>query len=56
MHACMLMVGPGVPQYTRKYPARIIDVAPTLAKLLNVDVPKDAEGGVLYDVLDRIER
>ena len=56
MHACMLMVGPGVPKYERKYPARIIDVAPTLAKLLNVDVPKDAEGGVLYDVLDRIER
>ena len=34
--------------------ARIIDVAPTLAKLLGVDVPKDAEGGVIYDILDRI--
>ena len=54
MHACMLMVGPGVPRYERKYPARIIDVAPTLSKLLHMDVPKDAEGGVLYDILDRI--
>lgn len=56
MHACMLMVGPGVSQYERKYAARIIDVAPTLSKLLKIDVPKDAEGGVLYDILDRIKQ
>lgn len=55
MHACMLMVGPGVPQYERKFPARIIDVAPTLSKMLGIRVPKDAEGGLLYDVLDRIK-
>jgi len=54
MHACMLMVGPKVTQYERRYPARIIDVAPTLCKLLNIDVPKDAEGGVIYDILDSI--
>lgn len=54
MHACMLMVGPGVQPYERKYAAKIIDVAPTLSKLLQMDVPKDAEGGVLYDILDRI--
>ena len=47
---------PGVSRYERKYAARIIDVAPTLAKLLGVDVPKDAEGGVIYDILDRIEK
>ena len=55
MHACMLMVGPNVPQYERKFAARIIDVTPTLCKILNIDVPKDAEGGVLYDILDRIK-
>lgn len=55
MHACMLMVGPNVPKYERKYPAKIIDVAPTLCKALGIDVPKDAEGGVLYDILDRIQ-
>ena len=27
----------------------------TLSKLLGIDVPKDAEGGVLYDILDRCE-
>ena len=56
MHACMIMAGPGVSKYERRYPARIIDVCPTLSKLLDIDVPKDAEGGVLYDVLDKIER
>lgn len=55
MHAVMIMTGPGVPQYERKFPAKIIDVAPTLSKLLNIDVPKDAEGGVLYDILDRCQ-
>ena len=54
MHACMLMAGPGVQSYQRKYAARIIDVAPTIAKLLGIPVPADAEGGVLYDILDRI--
>ncbi len=56
MHACMLMVGPGIEKYERRYPAKIIDVAPTISKLLDIDVPKDAEGGVLYDILDRIKR
>ena len=51
----LLMVGPNVPQYERKFAARIIDVTPTLCKILNIDVPKDAEGGVLYDILDRIK-
>jgi len=55
MHACMIMVGPGVPNYERRLPARIIDVCPTLSKILHIDVPKHAEGGVLYDILDKIE-
>ena len=55
MHACMLMAGPGVTKYERKYAAKIIDVAPTISKLLGIDVPADGEGGVLYDILDRIK-
>lgn len=54
MHACMVMYGPKVTQYERKYPAKIIDVTPTLCRLLDIPVPKDAEGGVLYDILDKI--
>lgn len=56
MHACMIVAGPGVTKYERKFPARIIDVCPTLSKLLDIEVPKDAEGGVLYDILDKIEK
>ena len=56
MHAVFMMTGPGVEKYSRKHPARIIDIAPTIAKLLDIDVPSGAEGGVLYDVLERIRK
>lgn len=56
MHACMVMAAPGMTKYERKFPAKIIDVAPTICKMIGIDVPKDAEGGVLYDVIDRIEK
>lgn len=55
MHACMVMAGPGTQKYERRYPAKIIDVTPTLCKLLNIEVPRDAEGGVIYDILDSIQ-
>ena len=56
MHAVMILAGSGTEHYERKLPAKIIDVAPTIAKLLNIKVPKSAEGGVLYDILDRIHK
>jgi hypothetical protein len=55
MHAVLVMAGPGAQQYERRYPARIIDLAPTIAKLLDMDVPSGAEGSVLYDILDTIK-
>ncbi len=55
MHAVMIMAGAGATRYERKFAAKIIDVAPTVSKLMGIDVPKDAEGGVLYDVIDRFE-
>ena len=54
MHAVMILSGGGMPCYERGNVARIIDIAPTLAKILDLPVPKDAEGAVLYDILDRI--
>ncbi|HQB63728.1 MAG TPA: alkaline phosphatase family protein [Sedimentibacter sp.] len=54
MHACMIMAVPGMSKYERKFPAKIIDVAPTVSKIMGIDVPKDSEGGVLFDILDRI--
>jgi arylsulfatase A-like enzyme len=54
MHAVLILSGGGMPQYERKNAAHIIDIAPTVAKILDIPVPKDAEGGVLYDILDRM--
>jgi predicted AlkP superfamily phosphohydrolase/phosphomutase len=54
MHAVLILSGGGMPHYERKNVAHIIDIAPTVAKLLDIPVPKDAEGGVLYDILDRM--
>ena len=57
MHAMMLLAGPGISEaYDRKLVARIIDVAPTLSKMLGIPVPKDAEGAVLYDVLEQVKK
>lgn len=55
MHALFVMAGPGLSQYERRYPAKIIDVAPTISKILGMDVPSGAEGGILYDIIDRIQ-
>jgi arylsulfatase A-like enzyme len=52
----MIMAGPGITKYERKYPAKIIDIAPTISKILGMDVPREAEGGVLFDIIDRIEK
>jgi len=51
MHATMILCGPGLPQLTRKQPIRSIDIAPTLAYILGIPVPKNAEGEVIRDVL-----
>ena len=56
MHAVMLLSGGGMPAYERKNVAKIIDIAPTVSRILDIPVPEDAEGGILYDVLDRIEK
>ncbi len=56
MHALLVLSGPGVPRYERRLTAKIIDVAPTISKLMDMDVPAQAEGGVLYDILDRIKK
>jgi predicted AlkP superfamily phosphohydrolase/phosphomutase len=56
MHAVMVMAGPGVSHYERRLPAKIIDVAPTISKIMGMAVPSSAEGAVLYDIIDRIDR
>lgn len=51
MRTLMVLNGPGVRQGRPLYKARIIDFAPTLAKLLGIPAPKQASGRVLKDAL-----
>jgi predicted AlkP superfamily phosphohydrolase/phosphomutase len=37
--------------YVREKPIKMVDIAPTVAYILNIPPPKDSEGTVLYDLL-----
>lgn len=56
MHALFIMAGPDTSKYERKFTGRIIDIAPTISKILGIDAPRDAEGGVMYDVIDSLKK
>ena len=51
MQAAMILAGPGVRRQERRQPVNIVDIAPTLAFILGTPIPKDAEGGILHDVV-----
>jgi len=52
VHGFFVMAGPGVKKnYERSRLVKLVDVAPTIAYLTDIPVPKDAEGSVLYDSL-----
>jgi predicted AlkP superfamily pyrophosphatase or phosphodiesterase len=53
MRTIMVLNGPGVAVGRRLTEARTIDFAPTLAKLLGIEAPRDATGGVLIEALSR---
>ena len=51
-HSTFIMAGAGVRQgVTLEHQVRVVDVAPTLCYLLGVPVPREAEGGVVYEAL-----
>lgn len=52
MRTLMILNGPGVRAGQKLADVRIIDFAPTLARLLNLPKPKDATGRVLHEALD----
>lgn len=55
MHAVLMMQGPDVPQNKEfSQPMNIIDIAPTLARLLDIRIPKDAEGLVNHHLIKNI--
>lgn len=53
MHAVFYLAGPGVKKGLVLPPARSIDVAPTLCRLLGVRMPLQANGRVLTDALEQ---
>jgi predicted AlkP superfamily phosphohydrolase/phosphomutase len=51
-HAVFVMSGAGVKEGVHlKGQVRQVDVAPTISYLIGMDVPRDAEGGVVYEAL-----
>ena len=52
-HAVFVMAGAGVKKGVHlKGQVRQVDVAPTISYMLGFDVPRDAEGGVVYEALE----
>ncbi len=49
----LIINGPGIKKgYELKDPANLIDIAPTIANLLKIPIPKTAQGKVLYEILE----
>ena len=49
MHAVFVMGGPGIKHKDNVKGLRAIDVAPTLAFLMDIPGPQNARGRILYD-------
>jgi len=51
-HALFVMAGAGIRKGLHlRGQVRQVDVAPTISYLLGIDVPRDAEGGIIYEAL-----
>jgi len=51
---CLLvMAGPGIQKGAQPKPTRwLIDIAPTIAHLLSIPTPRDADGSIMYEILE----
>ena len=57
MHAAVCMAGLGMPHYDKgESVGKIIDIAPTVAKIIGIPVPKNAEGNPMHDVIDQYNK
>ncbi|RLE93091.1 MAG: hypothetical protein DRN04_08390 [Thermoprotei archaeon] len=53
IESVFLIKGPSVKRgYRRKYPISLADVAPTLCYLAGLPIPRDADGKILYDIIE----
>ncbi len=51
MQSTMLLAGADIKPQRRKIPMNVIDLAPTLAYLLGLPIPKNAEGNILKEMV-----
>lgn len=52
MEALIIMAGAGFQPFERDNPMDIVDIAPTLAHVLGMARPKDAEGSIVPDIVE----
>jgi arylsulfatase A-like enzyme len=52
-HIPLIIAGPGVRPGVSQYPAKLVDIAPTIERLLGLSVPAKVDGVVLADALAR---
>jgi len=56
MHASLILTGAEIKPIERKQPVNIIDIAPTISKILGIPVPKDAEGNSLDEIVNKVKK
>jgi len=53
MDSLLVIAGPGIKKNAEIKPTRwLVDVAPTIAYLLGIPVPRDADGSIMYEILE----
>jgi predicted AlkP superfamily phosphohydrolase/phosphomutase len=52
MHAMVILAGPGIAPRWPDQPIDLIDLAPTVARLLGIPAPRHAEGHVMEEILE----
>jgi predicted AlkP superfamily phosphohydrolase/phosphomutase len=53
MKTVFIAHGPNIKKgYLRKKPVSVIDIAPTIAHALDIPVPKDSDGNIIYDLFE----
>ena len=56
MHATFVVGGPVIKHKDKVKGLRAIDIAPTLAFLMDIPGPQNARGRILYDIVEHAER
>jgi predicted AlkP superfamily phosphohydrolase/phosphomutase len=53
MKTTFIAHGPNIKRgYVRKKPISVMDIAPTIAHILDIPAPKDSEGNIVYDLFE----